>query len=243
MKTQTLPMRSPTPFLPYSGSSAGLTEKRVGAYSSLALIGSALLNADFTRSLESTINLAGSVGTHVNNASDPATDTLNLASAAGFNMERDRSLTSSLSFTDFAHATLDGYHPPGGGSGDPDLSKHPVVFDSDTLSGQVVYVSGDGRVDLAKADAKTTMNAVGLSVNAVTATATDYILTEGSVEQSDWTNVAGTTNLVPGALYYLSEVDAGNIKDTPPASGFVVRVGRAITKTKLDIEIAQEVTL
>ena len=243
MKTQTLPMRSPTPFLPYSGSSAGLTEKRVGAYSSLALIGSALLNAAFTRDLESTLNLADSVGTHVNNASDPATDTLNLASVASRNMEFSRGVSSNLTFTDVAHASLDGYHPPGGGTATGDKLTVNVTAGEAISKGQPVYLYSSNTVKLANADTAPDPQfergfVFGLANASVASGATLEVVTEGSVEQSDWSAVTGTTNLVGGSWYYLGSPTAGKLTTYPSTNNsyMAMRVGRAINETKFDIE-------
>jgi len=238
MKYNSLPMRSPTPFVP-AGQSAGLKEKRLLAYSSLALVGDVLLNGDYNKEIESTLLLQDSGDQHLNHGNDPATDVLNLAGSVGLLMEMLRPASSTLNLSDYAHATLDGYHP----SGDSDLNKHQVIFDSATKSGQVVYISSDGHVDLARADSGTTADAIGLSVNTITINSTDYILTEGSITKTDWSNISDASALVPGAIYYLSSVDSGDITINAPSSGYLVRIGRAINSQTLDIEIAQEVRL
>lgn len=231
-----------TVMLPLAGGLSALKEKRIEIDHNLDLIQSATKIGVWNHPANNTFLLDSDAVPHVNNAKDPGSITITFAQTAGQNIDRLRGVTQNTSFIHAAHATLDGYHPPG--SGDTDLSKHLVVFDSATKSGQVIYVSGDGHVDLAKADAASTMDAVGLSVNAVTVNSTDYILTEGSVERSDWTDVLGSATLTPGQIYYLSNTTAGNITASPPTvTGYVVRVGRAITTTILDIEIAQEVRL
>jgi len=226
--------------LPLVGGLSALKEKRIEIDHNLDLIHSATKIGVWNHPANNTLLLDSDAAPHKNNAEDPGSSTITFAQTAGQNIDRLRDITQNTSFIHTVHATLDGYHPPG----NPDLSKHSVVFDSATKSGQVIYVSGDGHVDLAKADAAATMDAVGLSVNTVTINSTDYILTEGSVERSDWTDVLGAATLTPGQIYYLSKTTAGNITaSSPTVTGYVVRVGRAITTTILDIEIAQEVRL
>lgn len=129
-------------------------------------------------------------------------------------------------------------------SGSPD-APISAIFDSTTLKGMVLYVPSDGHVDLARADAASTTRAVGLANEDVTASATGDYITEGQIEKSDWTTVAGTTFLTPGVFYYLSTTNAGQITSTAPstATEYVVVVGRALTNTVLDVEIAQPILL
>jgi len=73
------------------------------------------------------------------------------------------------------------------------------------------------------------------------------VLTDGSIEREDWTPIIGTTNLVPGDRYFLDSnmPIGGKLTRTPPSTSsfYVVRVGRAFTNKRLDIEITQEVLL
>lgn len=237
-------MRSPTPFVP-SGSSgaAGLVEKRVNASSGLNVSDSVAYIGDFAREAENWLLMDSDVQRHLNHGNDPAAHTMAISDSVGITADRPRGASNTITFTGVAHAALDGYHPSSGGGGDPDLSKHSVTFDADTLIGQPVYVSGDGKVDLAKADAVSTWNCAGLAAESVSAGATGNFLTEGSVNTANWASVTGSAALTPGAVYYLSEAAAGQLKTTPPSTGAVVRVGRALTTTKMDIEVAQEVVL
>jgi len=51
--------------------------------------------------------------------------------------------------------------------------------------------------------------------------------------------------LVPGNTYFLSPITAGQITNVAPTTTgqYVVRVGRAVTTTKLDVEIELPILL
>lgn len=129
------------------------------------------------------------------------------------------------------------------------MSLHPpdvtATFTSATSKGMAVYVDGANTVDLAQADAEATALVIGLAAEAVSAGGVGTYLTEGQVEQSDWTAVTGSATLVTGATYYLSTSVAGGLTTTPPSTDgdIVVRVGTALSTTEMDIEIAQPVLL
>jgi hypothetical protein len=131
---------------------------------------------------------------------------------------------------------------PGGGGGTDPID---AIFDSNTLQGMVVYVPSDAHADLAQADAEPTSGAVGLAENDVTSGETGTYLTEGQVERTDWTSIVGTTLLTPGAVYFLSKDTAGGMSTTAPivVGESIVRIGRALSVTVLDIEISQPICL
>jgi hypothetical protein len=230
------------PMIPTNGigSGAGLLEKRVLATSSLALMGSATQYGDKNKSLWDAMNLLDLADAHNNHGEDPATDTLALSDSATLTMEMLRPVESAMALTDYAHASLDGYHPPGSGngSGDPDLSLHEVTANETVLVGQPVYISGNNTINLANAADLTESKAVGLVQVGATANGTANILTEGSVNQADWTNVIGSTNLTPGAAYFLGTT-AGTMSTAPPTTDnhVVVTMGTAVTTTEFDIEV------
>jgi len=222
-----------------SGTGAGLLEKRLGVFSWLGLSDGVTLIGDYNHSIQDPISLGSDATPHLNHASDPAAHTMAVTDVASFSMVRDRPLTDTLVFDDYAHATLEGYHPPGGGGGgDPDLSLHSVTANETVLVGQPIYISGNNTINLASATDTTTAQSVGLVVIGATAGSTANILTEGSVNQADWTNVIGTTLLTPGSVYFLS-TSAGQMVTAPPTGDgeTVVTMGTAITTTKFDIEV------
>jgi len=229
--------RTTSPLTPQQGQ-AGLLVKRAGAVSQLSLVQSATHIGEWTRDAGDDIYLDDEVSTHVNHANDPGTSALSMSQNATYVWDRPRSLADAFSLTDYAHASLEGYHPPGGSSGDPDLSKHSVIASENTSPGQPVYISSSNTVSLADASDPAKSTVIGLLLVGASANSVCVVLTEGSVLQSDWTDVIGTANLSPGAIYYLATTP-GQLTETPPTGDgdTIVRVGVAITEQKLDIEV------
>lgn len=233
-------MRSPAPLVPFP-TNVGLLEKRLNTFSPLLLTHSAVHKGIWHHEADNVLDTDDEVSSHKNNAEDPGSVTLNLSDGALFSWFFNRSLTSNLSLNDFVHVSLDGYHSP------VDLSQYEAIFLSDAIIGQPVYVYGDGYVDLARNDDIVTSQVIGLAYSAVSANQSGLVLTDGSVERSDWTPITGTVNLVPGDVYFLDSNApiGGKLTGTAPTTSgtYVVRVGRAFTTKRLDIEIAMEVLL
>lgn len=115
---------------------------------------------------------------------------------------------------------------------------------SPITQGQAVYVFGAGSVDLAQANALGTAKALGLVQGAsIAAAAAGAIQYGGVLSSADWTAVTGATALTPGARYFLSADDPGQLTETAPdASGqYVVGVGLALNATDLLIEIERPI--
>lgn len=226
--------------LPTGGSGVGLLEKRVLAVSSLAMVQGVSYLGDWIRPTSDYMLLDQDADLHNNHDNDPATHTLAVLDDATFTMDRSRGIESEMELTDHAHASLDGYHPPGTGNvtGDPDLSKHEVTANETVLVGQPVYVSGNNTINLADATSVNTSDAVGLVLLGATANETATVLTEGSIDQADWTAVTGSASLSPGSIYFL-DIAAGKMSTSPPAAAgqVVVKMGTAISITKIDIEV------
>jgi hypothetical protein len=138
--------------------------------------------------------------------------------------------------TQYVHIHLLGW---GGSGGDPDLSKHSAVFDVTMVPGQPVRVTGDDTVNTANAATPTGAEAIGVVLTGATTGNTGVYLTNGNVTNLDWTAVAGSANLTPGSIYYLSDSTAGMITDTAPVTSgsSIVRIGTALSTTKLGLEI------
>lgn len=117
---------------------------------------------------------------------------------------------------------------------------------SPIVIGNAVYISAAATVDLAKADASATKEAIGLVKDtSINADATGSILTDGvlTATTTQWDAVAGTTGgLTAGATYYLDPDTAGLLTETAPTTvgDYVVKMGVAVSTTdlKLDIEIS-----
>lgn len=235
-----LPSNVRTPMIPLGRRGVGLLEKRLNAVSSVGLSQSVSFVGEWNREADDFMLMDDVVEWHNNHAEDPATDTLSMSAAAAFNMVRVRGLSDTLSIEDYAHAALDGYHPPGtgNGTGDTYLDRHEITANETIAIGQPVYVSGNNTVNLADADSITTSHVLGLAETSGSANSTINVLSSGIVTKADWTSVTGSASLTPGAVYYLS-TSAGQLTTTPPSGGgdAVVSCGLAITTTKLDIEI------
>ncbi len=122
---------------------------------------------------------------------------------------------------------------------------HSAEADSTIIIGNPLYLTGVGHVNPARSDAAGTTQVVGLSITDTSAGFTCNYLTEGRIERSDWTDVAGVTNLSAGVTYFLDPILSGRITSTAPttAGQYVVRVGRAVNTTTLDIEIELPILL
>jgi hypothetical protein len=214
--------------------SVGLLEKRLVASSGLNLSDTVDLIGDYNHDVQDPMSLSSDTVWHNNHGEDPATHSLGVGDAVGFNMDRSLSLENTLNFVSAVHVALDGYHPPGGGSGDPDLSQYQMTANETVVIGQPVYISGDNTINLADADTEATSQVFGLVSVGASANGTANVLSEGSVNQADWTSVIGAASLTPGSLYYLSST-AGQMTTTKP-TGSGVQVGRAVTTTQFDIE-------
>lgn len=237
--------RSTSPFTPQSGG-VGLLVKRAGAVSQLSLTQDLDYNGTWNHDTGDEIYLDDAVTYHNNHGSDPGASALSMADSATFSWSRNRSLPDTLNLTSFAHASLDGYHPSTGG--DPDLSKHVMVASGNIAVGQPVYIINSNTVTWAEAVPNgsdySRCQVFGLCQVAGTNGNDVTILTDGYVERDNWGIITGTLTLTVGALYYLSET-VGQLTETPPSSdgSMIVRVGRAFTPTKLDIEIGETAIL
>lgn len=189
-------------------------------------------SVEWARSRQSLLNLVqdfsdffDKVGTH----------DLGLVGHLVSQVERPLSLGSTLTLTQVV--TVAGGHLESPGA-------EPITanFQSLTLTGMALYVPSDGSVDLARAD--TFPNVVGLASSDAAPGIGEYI-TEGQITRSNWSAVAGTATLSPGAYYYLSPSVAGQITSVAPTTPgqSVVVVGRALTQTTLDVEITPPILL
>lgn len=113
--------------------------------------------------------------------------------------------------------------------------------------GRAVYSSAAGAVKLANANAAGTTTVVGLVKDvSIASSAAGAIANSGFLEATttQWDAVTGQTGgLTFGATYYLDNTTAGKITSTPPASGYVVAVGVAMSTTKMAINIQRPIQL
>lgn len=229
---------------PLSGS-VGLLEKRIDAFSGLSLVDVAAAVGDFGHGFSSTLLLDSDAISHTNHGSDPGSHTMALGDSATVIMDKPRELTSNVTFADAAHACLCGYHPSS--------SSTPTGLETLTASetvniGQPVIVLTTNSVSKANAylgliPIYTVGYPIGLAASDATSGNDIQIRTEGSVTQSDWTLVTGTTSLTVGAWYFLDGPTSGKLTTSAiTTDGYVaIRVGRALDTQRLDIEISDGV--
>ena len=109
--------------------------------------------------------------------------------------------------------------------------------------GMPVYVSAADTVKKAKADAVGTTPVIGLVADvSITTAVAGGIQMDGilAATTAQWDAVAGTSGgLTFNTKYYLSNATAGNLTSTPPTTGFVQRVGIALSTTELLIQLKQ----
>ncbi len=109
-------------------------------------------------------------------------------------------------------------------------SEYKVTAGEDVGARKGIYISGSNEIKLARADSENTLPCVGFTESTAASGANAII----------WTNdlLDGFSGLTPGAEYYLSQTNAGEITTTKPTtSGIIVSVGVAKTDTELDIHI------
>ena len=114
--------------------------------------------------------------------------------------------------------------------------------DATLIIGNPVVIKTNGHLDLASASSAPQV--VGITISAASATFAANYITDGSVTLSDWTLIIGATNLWAGQTYFL-DTTVGRLTATPPSTPgqYVVRVGRAVSTTILDVEIELPILL
>lgn len=108
--------------------------------------------------------------------------------------------------------------------------------------GQPVYVSGNGEMQLARANASGTKNVIGLVAQATIANdASGLVQTDGVITATtgDWDAITGGSGgLVANSEYWLSAATAGQITTTVPGSPhYLTRIGTALSTTELEISL------
>jgi hypothetical protein len=113
--------------------------------------------------------------------------------------------------------------------------------DVDIKAGQALHVKVNSHVELATNNTNPQVAGIAI-VDANTTFACDYV-SSGEVDLPDWTDATGAANLTTGSVYYL-DVN-GRITTTSPTSAgiSVVKIGRAITNSTLDVEIEPPILL
>lgn len=114
-------------------------------------------------------------------------------------------------------------------------------------AGKIVYISTNNTVKLANADGITTKNAFGIVAEpTIESGVSGMIQTNGQISNTTtaWDAITGTTGgLTAGTSYYLSNSTPGLITSIPPTSGWIVKIGTAVSSTVLDLHISQPIGL
>jgi hypothetical protein len=114
----------------------------------------------------------------------------------------------------------------------------------DIAKGMPIYLDLTGRLQKAQNNMVGTYQVAGLMLDDVLATFTGTYISDGQIEQDDWTAVTGSATLDKGAVYFLDEFSGQMTTVAPTAAGqYVLRLGRAQTETIFDLEIAQPIRL
>ena len=112
--------------------------------------------------------------------------------------------------------------------------------------GTPVYTSGGDAIP-AQANAQGTIRVAGLIADVTVADGDPAnILVDGILEATtgQWDAVTGQVGgLTEGADYFLDEANPGQLTTTAPSTGFVVRVGHALSTTQFEIEVQQPIKL
>jgi hypothetical protein len=167
--------------------------------------------------------------------------TITNASGVGGNPTLDLA-TTGISPGTYNSVTFDSYGRATAGS-----NTNPENTQSSATNGEAssiaicraVYTSGSGQVKLANANSSGTMNAIGLVADtSISSSATGNLATSGvlTATTTQWDAVTGQTGgLTFNATYYLSNATNGALTSTAPTSGYVVRVGTALSTTKMEL--------
>lgn len=112
---------------------------------------------------------------------------------------------------------------------------------------KVVYKTATAdQIAKANANSGTTFRAIGFASAAIANTASGTVVVSGVVAGTtgEWDAVTGQTGgLTPGSAYFLSNSTAGNCTTTAPGTGYVCRVGVAISTTQMLINLGEPVQL
>jgi hypothetical protein len=115
--------------------------------------------------------------------------------------------------------------------------------------GTAVYISGANTFQAARANASGTADPCGLvKDSSIASSSTGAVQTDGVLvgTTAQWDAVTGQTGgLTAGSVYFLSSATAGRITTAAPtASGeYVIRIGKAISSTSIDITIQPPILL
>ena len=114
------------------------------------------------------------------------------------------------------------------------------------LIGGTVYISGVNTIKYAKADSDATKTAIAMCTNDIVSGEDGVVQVNGRLTLTtvQWDLVTGDTGgLIPGISYFLSEITSGRISKIAPNTGFVVKIGIAVSTIDFEISISAPIKL
>lgn len=114
------------------------------------------------------------------------------------------------------------------------------------LTGAIVYISAANAVKYAKADLAATKDAIAMCLGDIIATELGIVQVNGllTLTTEQWDLATGDVGgLVPGSVYFLSAATRGRITNIPPITGYVVKIGTAISTIDFEISIGTPIKL
>ena len=115
-----------------------------------------------------------------------------------------------------------------------------------TVAGSVVYSDGNNTFKKAIANGAGTSDVTGLVLADISAAGSGNVNTGGEMVLTiaQWDVITGQTGgLTPGAKYFEDNATAGHMTSTPPSSGYLLPVGKAISPTKFIVRIGTRIQL
>jgi len=177
------------------------------------------------------------------------TTTLTITNPAGVAGNPTIDLTSGIvTASTYTSVTVDTYGRVTAGT-NPAVTQSGVMLTNSTGSTiaklKALYKTATAdQIALANASASGTMRFIGFASASINTASTGLVLTNGTAVglTTDWDAVTGQSGgLTPGAVYFVSTVTAGNITSTAPTTGWLVRVGVAVSTTQMLINKGEPV--
>jgi hypothetical protein len=109
-------------------------------------------------------------------------------------------------------------------------------------SGMPVYLNRLGGLSLAASTGYPEAAVIGVTLSPAVLSELAQYTTDGRVQRTDWSAIAGSPRLSAGDTYYLAAIP-GKITNIPPQTGIAVPIGTAVYDTTLDVEIGQPIGL